>query len=515
MFEALGYLWFGFEQTLTPFNLLMVSVGAFLGTWIGMLPGLGPAAGIALLLPVTFGMDPISAMIMLCGIYYGTMYGGSIASILINTPGDASSVMTTLDGYPMTKQGRGGVALFTSAIASFIGGTMAIVALTLVAAPMARFALRFGPPEQFAIMLLALIATATLIQGSLVKGLFSMVLGLMIATVGLDLQSGSPRFTFGVPELFDGVSLIAILIGVFAFSEALRNLETILVGEWTVHRKVGRLWMTMEDWTRSRWPIVRGAVIGFIIGVFPGVGAMVATLVSYSVEYRLSSRREEFGHGAIEGVAGPESANNASAPGALVPLLTLGIPGSAATAVLLGALMVYGIQPGPRLLTEHPELAWGVIASLYLGNIVLVILNIPLIGIFVRLLLIPAPILNALIMLLALTGAYSLGNRVFDIGVVIVFGILGYWLRRFGVPLAPLVLSVTLGGGLEQSLRQSLSLSNGDWLVFVERPISAILLAFALLVVCGPVLSSIYRSHAMRRADVQAVAPGQDTPYRN
>ncbi|ACM04097.1 tripartite tricarboxylate transporter permease [Cereibacter sphaeroides] len=505
--DTIGYLASGIATAFSGWNFAYVVIGAFVGTWIGMLPGLGPATGIALLLPLTYGLDPTGGMIMLCGIYFGSMYGGSISSILLNTPGDVSSVITMLDGNPMARKGRGGAALFCSAVASFIGGTVGLIGLTFLAEPIARFALRFGPAEYFALMTFALVATATLLQGAAVKGLIAIVLGLMVATVGIDLQSGAARFTMGSPDLFDGVSLIAVIIGLFGISEVFTNIQEIMARRWGKVATVGRLWMEASEWARCRFSFLRGSVIGFLVGVVPGAGGAVATLLSYAAERRASRHPEEFGKGAIEGVAGPEAANNASVGGALIPLFTLGLPGSSATAILLGALMIFGIQPGPRLFTESPDLVWGIIGSLYVANVVLVILNVPFIGIFVRMLTMPGAPLNAIILLLAITGAYSLNSNVFDVQVALLFGVAGFLLRKAGVPLAPFVLSVALGGTLEQSLRQALSLSDGDPAGLVPGGIAALFLGLSGILVLVTTLAPAFRATARRRTDTAKTRP--------
>ncbi|WP_274631234.1 tripartite tricarboxylate transporter permease [Arvimicrobium flavum] len=498
--ETVDFLASGIATAFTGWNFAYVVIGAFVGTWIGMLPGLGPSTGIALLLPLTYGLDPTGGMIMLCGIYFGSMYGGSISSILLNTPGDVSSVITMLDGNPMARRGRGGAALFCSAVASFIGGTVGLIGLTFLAEPIARFALRFGPAEYFALMTFALIATATLLQGAVVKGLIATVIGLMVATVGIDLQSGSPRFTMGSPDLFDGISLIAVIIGLFGISEVFSNIQEIMARRWGKVQTTGRLWMDATEWWRCRFAFFRGSVIGFIVGVVPGAGGAVATLLSYAAEKRSSRHPEEFGKGAIEGVAGPEAANNASVGGALIPLFTLGLPGSSATAILLGALMIFGIQPGPRLFVENPGLVWGIIGSLYVANVVLVILNIPFIGIFVRMLMVPGAPLNAIILLLAMTGAYSLNNNLFDVQVALIFGGIGFLLRKAHVPLAPLVLAVALGGNLEQSLRQALSLSDGSPLGLLPSAIAGVFLGLSAILVLMATLLPALRSMRQRSA---------------
>ena len=484
--DVFDSLMFGFGHVFTGNRILFVFAGALLGTWVGMLPGIGPATGIALLLPFIQNLDSSSALIMLGGVYFGAMYGGAISSILINTPGDASAVMTALDGNPMARKGRAGAALFISAMASFIGGTLGLIGLTFMAVPLAEFALTFGPTEYFSLMLFALIATGSLIEGSPLKGLLSGIMGLMIATVGIDLQSASGRFTLGQPDLMDGISILIVIIGIFSVSEAFFNIERISGKTWAPQEIVGKLWATKAEWMRCRFALLRGTFIGFFVGLIPGAGGAVATPFAYAAEMRFSKHRDEFGKGAIEGVAAPESANNASVTGALIPMLTLGIPGSASTAIMLGALMIYGIQPGPQLFQEHPELTWGLIASLYVGNIVLLILNIPLIGMWVRLLKMPGEIITVLIMMLALTGAYTLQNNLFDVALVLLFGIVGYILRKFDFPIAPLILGVVLGQMMEQSLRQSLTLSGNDWMIFLTRPLSAVVLTLSLLTMFGP-----------------------------
>jgi len=507
--DAVQYLASGVLTAVSGWNFAYVVIGAFVGTWIGMLPGLGPSTGIALLLPLTYGLDPTGGMIMLCGIYFGSMYGGSISSILLNTPGDVSSVVTTLDGNPMARRGRGGAALFCSAIASFIGGTVGLIGLTFLANPIASFALQFGPAEYFALMTFALIATATLLEGAVVKGLLAIVIGLVVATVGIDLQSGTPRFTMGQADLLDGISLVAVIIGLFGISEVFSNIEEIAGSRWGKVQTMGRLWMNATEWWRCRIAFFRGSVIGFLVGIVPGAGGAVATLLSYAAEKRSSRHPEEFGKGAIEGVAGPEAANNASVGGALISLFTLGLPGSSATAVLLGALMIFGIQPGPRLFVENPDLVWGVIGSLYVANVVLVILNIPFIGIFVRMLTMPGSLLNAIILLLAITGAYSLNNSLFDVYLALFFGIVGYFLRKARFPLAPLVLAVALGGNIEQSLRQALALSGGELTGLAPSIIAIVFLVLSAGMVgwaiCGSAISGLVGTKASRDvpADVQ------------
>ena len=466
----------GFAVAIQPINLWYTFLGVFLGTIVGVLPGIGTSASIALLIPVTFGMNPTSALIMMCGIYYGTKYGGSTTSILIRTPGEAASVMTTIDGYEMAKNGRAGAALAVSAIGSFIAGTIGVVALTLFALPLTSMALKFGPAEYFTLMLFAMTAVSSLTGSSPAKGMLSTILGLMIATIGIDLQSGQPRYTFGVPEFQDGIGFVVVVVGLFAVAEVFRGMEGMFQGTAPNMIKIkGKLWLTREEWKRSIGPIWRGGIIGFVIGVLPGAGGTIASIMSYTTEKRLSKHPEEFGHGAIEGVAGPEAANNSDTAGALVPLLTLGVPGGGATAVLLGAFIMYGIQPGPLLFQNRPDLVWGLINSMYIGNIMLVILNLPLIGIFVRLLYIPTAILYPIIIAISVIGAYAINGSMTDLYLILFFGIIGYVFDKVDIPIAPLVLSLVLGGMMEQSFRQAMTISGGNPQIFVNSTITVTL----------------------------------------
>jgi putative tricarboxylic transport membrane protein len=478
----------GFAVALEPTNLLFLFVGTLLGTLIGVLPGIGPSTGIALLIPVGFGMSPTPALIMMAGVYYGAMYGGSTTSILLNAPGEAASVMTTLDGYQMARKGRPGAALAIAAIGSFIAGTLGIVALTAVALPVANLALRFGPAEFCALIVFSLVAVAGLSGGHVLKGLVSLVLGLLIATVGIELQSGVSRFTFGFAELDDGIDFLIVVIGLFAVAESLVGIEELALGLRQNVKLTGPVWLTLEEWRRSRWPIVRGAVIGFVTGVLPGAGSTVASVIAYTTEKRLARRPEEFGRGAIEGVAGPESANNAASMGSMVPLLTLGIPGSNATAIMLGALMMYGLQPGPLLFKNQPDLVWGLIASMYFGNLILLVLNLPLVRIFVKVVDVPPRILLPLVIGLSFIGVYSINSSTIDLVLLAAFGVLGYVFRKLEVPAAPLVMGVVLGNLLEQSMRQALAISAGSYAIFLERPIAAVLFAAALLLLIVPPL---------------------------
>ena len=503
--ETLQHILNGFAVCMQPINLWYTFLGVFLGTIVGVLPGIGPSASIALLIPVTFGMNPTSALIMMCGIYYGTKYGGSTTSILIRTPGEAASVMTSIDGYEMAKNGRAGAALAVSAIGSFIAGSIGVVALTLFALPLTSMALKFGPAEYFTLMLFAMTAVSSLTGSSPAKGMLSTILGLMIATIGIDLQSGQPRYTFGVPEFQDGVGFVVVVVGLFAVAEVLRGMEGLFHGTAPEMIKIkGKLWLTREEWKRSIGPIWRGGVIGFIIGVLPGAGGTIASILSYTTEKRLSKHPEEFGKGAIEGVAGPESANNSDTAGALVPLLTLGVPGGGATAVLLGAFIMYGIQPGPLLFQNRPDLVWGLIDSMYIGNIMLLILNLPLIGIFVRLLYIPSAILYPLIIAISVIGAYSINGSMTDLYLILFFGVVGYIFDKVDIPIAPLVLSLVLGGMMEQSFRQAMTISGGNPQIFVNSTITVTLVVLSVLSVITPFILArmkAFRNAKMAEAD--------------
>src|SRR5574338_431858 len=485
--ETLTHIINGFEVCLQPINLWYTFVGVFLGTIIGVLPGIGPSATIALLIPVTFGMNPTSALIMMAGVYYGSKYGGSTTAILIRTPGEASSVMTSIDGYEMARKGRAGAALAVSAIGSFIAGTIGIVALTLFAVPLTSMALKFGPAEYFTLMVFAMTAVASLTGKSAAKGMLSTILGLMIATIGIDLQSGQPRYTMGIAEFQDGVGFIVVVVGLFAVAEVFRGMESIFQGTAPEMIKIsGKLWLTREEWKRSVGPIWRGGIIGFIIGVLPGAGGTIASILSYTTEKRTSKHPEEFGKGAIEGVAGPESANNSDTAGALVPLLTLGVPGGGSTAVLLGAFIMYGIQPGPMLFQKNPDVVWGLIDSMYIGNVMLLILNLPLIGLFVRLLYIPAGVLYPLIVAISVIGAYGINGSMVDLYLILIFGVIGYIFDKVDIPVAPLVLSLVLGGMMEQSFRQAMTISGGNPQIFFNSAITVTLLVFSVISIALP-----------------------------
>jgi putative tricarboxylic transport membrane protein len=477
----------GFLVACQPTNILFCGIGVLVGTLVGVLPGIGPAGAMALLLPATFQFSSTSTLILLAGIYYGVQYGGSTTSILVNIPGEASSVITCIDGYQMARNGRAGPALGIAAWGSFIAGTFANIGLMFVAAPLAYAALSLGPPEYFALMCTGLIIVTYLAQGSVVKAIMMALVGIILGSIGLDLISGLPRFTLGINELTDGVGIIPLVMGLFGVAEILENLEGNQQ-KVIFKTRVKNLWPSAKDWLQARWAIVRGTIIGFILGILPGGGAVIATFVAYSVEKKISKEPERFGKGAIEGVASPESANNAAAGSSLIPLLALGIPPNPIMAIFFSALLIHGIQPGPLLIKEHADLFWGLVASLYLGNALLLVLNLPLIGIWVKVLEIPYKLLFPLILLFCLIGAYSINNVVFDLYVMIFFGVMGWVMRKFGYEAAPLVLAYVLGPMLETALRQSLLISGGSFSIFFTRPISAISLGVAFLLLLSNLL---------------------------
>jgi putative tricarboxylic transport membrane protein len=477
-------LFYGFSVALQPEHILVCFLGVLLGTLIGVLPGIGPLGAIAILLPATFRMSPVSAIIMLAGIYYGAMYGGSITSILVNIPGEAASVVTCLDGHEMAKQGRAGPALGIAAFGSFFAGTLGIVGLMLFAAPLAEFALKFGPPEYFGVIFLGMTLLMYLSRGSLLKGVMMAVFGLMISFVGLDPIEGSPRLTFNLLQLWDGIGIVPLAMGLFGIAEILINIEERAAHE-VLKTKIKNIFPNLSDWMQSKWAILRGSILGFFLGILPGGGAIISSFASYGLEKRISKEPEKFGRGAIEGVAGPESANNSATAGAFVPLFTLGIPSNVVMALLFGALTIHGMRPGPFLMTNHPDLFWGVVSSMYIGNIMLLILNVPLIPLWVQVLKIPYKILFPLILLFCIIGAYSIRSSIFDVHLTIIFGMVGYLFRKFDYEAAPLVLAFVLGPLFESNLRQSLTLSKGSFSIFFSRPISAvsIILAIVLLVI--------------------------------
>jgi putative tricarboxylic transport membrane protein len=481
----------GFGIILEPMNLLFCFLGVFYGTLIGVLPGLGPVGAMSLLLPVTFKITPLGAIIMLAGIYYGAMYGGSTTSILVNIPGESASVVTCLDGYKMARQGRAGVALGISAIGSFIAGTLSVIGLMLISPPLAKFALGFGPPEYVALMCLGLTTLIYLASGSVLRALMMAVFGIILGCMGQDSATGSVRFGYGITGLMDGIGLAPFCMGLFGISEVLLHIESTVTGKQSVIAKIGNLLPNINDLKQSVGSIIRGTFIGFFLGVLPGGGAVISSFASYAIEKKVSKHPERFGTGTIEGVAGPESANNAAAGAGLIPLLTLGIPTNAVVGLLLGAFMIHGITPGPLLLVEHRDIFWGVVASMYLGNVMLLILNLPLVGLWVKILKIPYRILFPLIVLFCMIGAFSVNNSTFDITIMLLSGVLGYLMRKFRYEGAPLVLAFVLGPMLEYSFKQSLVMSNGSFVIFISSTISSICFSMVLLMLMSALIPGL------------------------
>ncbi|MDI7258517.1 MAG: tripartite tricarboxylate transporter permease [Thermodesulfobacteriota bacterium] len=475
----------GLSIAVSPLNILFCFLGVTLGTLIGVLPGIGPVAGTAMLIPFTFGMNPTSSIIMLAGIYYGAMYGGSTTSILVNLPGESASVMTCLDGYQMARKGRAGAALGISAIGSFIAGTLSVIGLMIMAPPLANFGLRFGPPEYFSLMILGMTLVVALVGESLVKGLIACVFGILLGTVGMEPTSGIERFCYGNPTLFDGISFVSVSVGLFAVAEVFEMAE-ISLKRTSYIEKFSNLLPNLRDWKDSALPMLRGTVIGFFVGVMPGAGATIASMLSYATEKKLSKHPEKFGTGVIEGVAAPESANNAAAGGALIPLLTLGIPGSGTTAVLMGALLIHGLRPGPLLFEKHPDFVWAVIASMYIGNVMLLILNLPLVGIWARMLKIPKTLLIPLILAFSVVGVFTVNNNLTEVWFMLVFGFIGYFMKKFDFSPAPVVLALVLTPLMETALQQSLQMSYQDFSIFLTRPISLILLIVSIFSLFSP-----------------------------
>jgi len=500
-----NHILLGVQVCLDPLNLLFCFIGVVMGTLVGVLPGLGPTAAIAILLPNTFHVSPVTAIIMLAGIYYGAMYGGSTTSILVNIPGEASSVITCLDGYQMARKGRAGAALGIAAFGSFIAGTIAVLGLMLVAPPLAKFALAFGPPEYFSLMLLGIAILIYLAAGSILKALIMAVFGLLIGTIGMDSISATQRLTCGLLELCDGVGLIPAIMGLFGVAEVIANVEQEIKREFVTTR-VRNLLPTLQDWKDSIWPMIRGGFLGFFIGILPGPAPVISAFTSYAIEKKLSKHPEKFGTGMIEGVAGPEAANNAATGGAFIPLFTLGIPSNSVIAVLLGAFMIHGIQPGPMLIANHPDLFWGTIISMYIGNAMLLVLNLPLIGIWVQVLKVPYPILFPLILLFCLVGVFSLNYSKVEVSLMIGFGVFGYLARKFQFEMAPLVLALVIGPMMESKLRLSLVISHGSPLIFVEKPISALFLLISLALLISPMISKIGK----RRQKLQKIVEGEE-----
>jgi putative tricarboxylic transport membrane protein len=478
--DLLANLELGFATALSPVNLLYCFIGVLLGTLVGVLPGVGPTATIAMLLPITFNFEPVTALIMLAGIYYGAQYGGSTTAILINLPGESSSAVTAIDGYQMARQGRAGPALATAALGSFFAGTVATFVLVLFAPPLARVALQFGPPEYFSLIVLGLIASIALAHGSVVKALAMIVLGLLLGMVGQDIYTGTPRFTFGQRELYSGINFVSVAVGIFGVAEIFRNLEVEATRSVLV-KKVSNLWLSRDEFRRILGPVLRGTALGSILGILPGGGHVLSSFASYSIEKRTSRHPETFGKGAIEGVAGPESANNAAAQTSFIPLLTLGLPAHPVMALMIGAFIIQGITPGPNVITDEPELFWGIIVSMWVGNLFLVLLNLPLIGLWVRMLTIPYNVLFPAVIAFACIGTYSLNLNAYHVYAIAFFGVVGYALVKLGCEPAPLLLGFVLGPLLEEHLRRAMIISRGDPTVFVTRPISAGLLLVAVL----------------------------------
>jgi putative tricarboxylic transport membrane protein len=486
--ELLNNLSMAFGIALDPANLLLCFLGVLCGTLVGLLPGLGPASTIALLLPVTFNLTAVQSLIMLAGIYYGAQYGGSTTSILVNIPGEASSVVTCLDGYQMAKKGRAGPALGIAAIGSFIGGTFAILVTMVMAPPLAQAALKFGYPEKAALIFFGLTMVTYLSGGSAMKSLMMAAFGLLLSCIGTDLLTGSRRFTLGIVEFYDGIGLIPVVMGLFGISEILTNLEKPSKEVEIFDAKTKELMPTKQDWKDSNWPIVRGSLLGVLVGLLPGAGGVLPSFFSYAMERRISKHPERFGQGEIAGVAGPETANNAGAQSSFIPLLTLGLPCTPGLAVLAGALMIHGVTPGPLIMSQNPELFWGVVGSMYIGNVMLVALNLPLIGLWIRILKIPYYFLAPLILLVCFIGAYSLNNSLVDLVIMVIFGILGYLMNKYRYPAAPLILAMVLGPMFEESFGQALILSNGSLRIFFSHPISAALMTISLFLLVSPVV---------------------------
>ena len=490
--DSLTNLVYGFNIALDPMNIFYVFIGVFAGTVIGMLPGLGPISALALMIPMAFTMDPASGLILMSGVYYGAIFGGSTSSVLLNAPGVAGTVATSFDGYPMAKKGLAGKALAIAAYASFIGGTISVLGLMLIAPLLSQVAISFGPAEYFSLMVLGLTAVVSLSDKSLVKGLIAAIFGMMISIMGIDLQTGTERFTFNQIELLDGIDFIVVALGLFALAEVFYML--LRGGTKTQKRNaVGSLKLSKQEIKEIAMPVARSSVVGFFTGVLPGAGATIGSFLGYSMEKRLAKDGDTFGQGNIKGVAAPEAANNAACGGSFVPLLTLGVPGSGTTAILLGALLVMGVTPGPMMLEQRPDVFWGVIASMYIGNIFLLVLNLPLIPYFARLLDVPRPLLLSMILIFCMVGVYGMSFSVFDLFLLLGFGLVGLAMRLYGFPAAPLILALILGSLMEESMRRALQISGGDWGVFIHKPISMWLLIIAFFSLFMPLFKLVYK----------------------
>ncbi len=495
MESIFGYLMDGFINILTMHNMLWITFGGLFGTIIGMLPGLGPATGIAILLPITFGMNPTTALSTMTAIYFGAMFGGSRSSILINTPGDGGAIASTFDGYPMTRNGRAGQALAISAIASFIGGSIAVILMTFLATPISKIAIKFGPPQYFTLMVFALVATSSISKGNMKKGMLATFLGLMVSTIGTDFLTGTVRFTMGLPELYEGVDFLILIIGFYAIGEVFVNFDKLLYEDTSKNKDdnsytIGKVWVPRKELKKCLLPMLRSTPIGFFIGVLPGAGATIASMLAYSTEKSMSQESDTFGKGNIVGLAAPEAANNACSIGAMIPMLTLGIPGSGTTAVMLGALMMLGIRPGPLFFTAQPEIAWGVMASMYISNILLVIINIPLATQIVKILKTPTRILLPIVIGLGFIGTYALNFSILDFFIITLFGALGYFVKKLKIPVATFILALILGEKMETSFRQSMILSNGNLSIFASDTITIIFIVLTVASLAWPFISA-------------------------
>ncbi|MEN2768582.1 tripartite tricarboxylate transporter permease [Ornithinibacillus xuwenensis] len=484
----------GFQVAFSIEGIMFVLIGVLVGTFIGMLPGLGPISAIAVMIPITFGMDPAPALVMMAGVYYGAIFGGSTSSILLNAPGVSGTVATAFDGYPMAQQGKAGKALAIAAISSFVGGTVSVVLLMLFAPMLSSVAISFDPPAYFALMFLGLTAITSLSEGSTIKALISAVVGFMVVTIGIDPQTGTQRFTFGNVNLLEGIDFLVIALGLFALAEVCTLIINRKDLSFDNKHKLGSLKISKEEFKEMRGPMTRQSFLGFILGVLPGAGATIASFIGYITEKRISKKPEEFGKGSVKGLAAPETANNAATSGAFVPLLSLGIPGSGTTAVMLGAFLVLGVQPGPLLMTDRPEIFWGIIASMYIGNVFLLILNLPLIPYISKILKIPRPLLISLVIMFSIIGVYAISFNTFDLYMLLLFGVVGFLMRLFSFPAPPFILAFILGGMMEQAFRQSLTISNGSFMVFVESPIALCLLILGLLSFVFPMIGYLRRS---------------------
>jgi putative tricarboxylic transport membrane protein len=490
MGTTLDALWLGFSVAFQPAVLWYAFIGCVVGTLVGVLPGIGPLAGISILLPITFGLNATNAIVMLAGIYYGSQYGGSTTSILLRIPGEASSVMTCIDGNAMARKGRAGAALCIAAVGSWIAGTFGVIVLTLIAPPLATIALKFGPPEYTALLTLGLIFLAYMSTSSLTRTLLMACFGLLLGSIGIDPLSGHFRFSFDLPELGDGIGIVPVAVGLFGLGEILATPSNQVSGE-VIRPKLRELWPNRQEWRDSGWPIARGTVLGFLIGIIPGSAHIISSFLSYALEKKLSRHPEEFGNGAVAGVAGPESANNAASTGAFVPMLALGIPTGPVTAVLMAALMVHGVPPGPTLVNDHPQVFWGFIASMYVGNVMLLALNLPLVGLFVNLLRIPYAYLYPLIIMFCIIGVYEVNHSIVDVWIMLIMGVVGYALKKFGFDPAPLVLGLVIAPIFEMSLRQSLIMSNGNWMIFLNRPIAMVLIGVSAALLAMSLISAL------------------------